>query len=201
MTSQRVGRSRACSSFARWLGKTVNRCTGWHVAGHAPDDARMLIIAAPHTSNWDFIYLIAAAFSLGLSVHWIGKASLFRWPLGSILRFMGGVPVDRSRRNNLVASLAEEINSSPGCVLVVPPEGTRGRASHWKSGFYRIAQAARIPMVCGYLDYPRKTAGLGPVIPFDVDETSLMDMLREFYGGIEGKYQDNFGPVQLKEEA
>ena len=125
MKSQRVGRSRACSSFARWLGKIVNRSAGWHVAGHAPDDARMLIIAAPHTSNWDFIYLIAAAFSLGLSVHWIGKASLFRWPLGSILRFMGGVPVDRSRRNNLVASLAEEINSSPGCVLVASPEGTR----------------------------------------------------------------------------
>ncbi|MEM7364832.1 MAG: 1-acyl-sn-glycerol-3-phosphate acyltransferase [Pseudomonadota bacterium] len=160
----------------------------------------MLIIAAPHTSNWDFIYLIAAAFSLGLSVHWIGKASLFRWPLGPILRFMGGVPVDRSRRNNLVASLAEEINASPGCVLVVPPEGTRGRAPHWKSGFYHIAQAARIPMVCGYLDYPRKTAGLGPVIPFDVDETLLMDRLRDFYQGIEGKYPDNFGPVQLKEE-
>ena len=197
--TQRVSRKRACGSFARWLGKTVNRCAGWQVEGQAPDDARMLIIAAPHTSNWDFIYLIAAAFSLGLSVHWIGKESLFRGPLGLVLRFMGGIPIDRSRRNNLVASLAEEINASPGCVLVVPPEGTRGQAPYWKSGFFRIAQTATIPMVCGFLDYHRKVAGLGPVIPHDIDEESLMARLSDFYVGIQGKYPGNFGPVRLKE--
>ncbi|MBO6556319.1 MAG: 1-acyl-sn-glycerol-3-phosphate acyltransferase [Pseudomonadales bacterium] len=159
----------------------------------------MIIIAAPHTSNWDFIFLLAAAYSFGISVNWLGKDGLFKTPLGRLLKYLGGVPVDRSKPNNLVQTLSAEIEHGIGINLVVPPSGTRGYTDYWKSGFYRIAQAAQIPMVCGYLDYEKKEAGLGPAfLPTELGAD--MDRLREFYKDIVGKYPDQKSRIRLKEE-
>ncbi len=159
----------------------------------------MVVIAAPHTSNWDFIFLLAAAYSFGISINWLGKDGLFKTPLGPLLKYLGGVPVDRSKPNNMVQTLSAEIEHGVGINLVVPPSGTRGYTDYWKSGFYRIAQAAQIPMVCGYLDYEKKEAGLGPAfLPTEVGAD--MDRLREFYKDIVGKYPDQKSRIRLREE-
>jgi len=159
----------------------------------------MVIIAAPHTSNWDFILLIAAAYTFGVSVNWLGKKSLFWWPLGYLLQYLGGISVDRSKPNNVVQTMTAEIEHGDGITLVVPPSGTRRKTDHWKSGFYRIAEAAQIPLVCGYLDYEKKEAGLGPVfMPTNV--SADMNRLREFYGPIIPRFPEQKSLIRLREE-
>lgn len=190
---------RRCNPLAQLLGGLVLSVFGWQKAGQVPRAKNIVIIAAPHTANWDFIFLLAAAYSFGISVNWLGKDSLFRSPLGPILRYLGGVPVDRSKRNNLVQSLSAQIEHGSGIALVIPPSGTRRKTEHWKSGFYRIAEAAQIPLVCGYLDYQKKEAGLGPAfLPSDLSRD--MDRIREFYEPIVGKYPENKSRIRLREE-
>lgn len=190
---------RQCSFIARMLGKLVLGLFGWKRTGGVPDHPNMVIIAAPHTTNWDFIFLMAAAYSFGISINWLGKDSLFKTPLGPLLRFMGGVPVDRSKANNLVQSICVQIDQGDGINLVVPPSGTRRYTEYWKSGFYRIAVAAQIPLVCGYLDYQKKEAGLG--LAFLPNELSQdMDRIRAFYAPIAGKYPELKSRIRLKEE-
>ena len=172
---------------------------GWQKTGQVPNARNVVIIAAPHTTNWDFIFLLAAAYSFGISVNWLGKSSLFLSPLGPILRFLGGVPVDRSKRNKLVQSLSAQIEHGSGIALVIPPSGTRQKTEYWKSGFYRIAEAAQIPLVCGYLDYRKKEAGLGlTFMPSDLSQD--MDKIRAFYKPIVGKYPENQSRIRLREE-
>jgi len=190
---------RRCNPLAQLLGGLVLSVFGWQKAGQVPRAKNIVIIAAPHTTNWDFIFLLAAAYSFGISVNWLGKDSLFRSPLGPILRYLGGVPVDRSKRNNLVQSLSAQIEHGSGIALVIPPSGTRLKTEYWKSGFYRIAEAAQIPLVCGYLDYQKKEAGLGPAfLPSDLSRD--MNRIREFYEPIVGKYPENKSRIRLREE-
>ncbi len=159
----------------------------------------MIIIAAPHTSNWDFVLLISAAYSFGVGINWLGKDSLFKTPIGPLLRYVGGIPVDRSKTNKLVQILCELIEESDGITLVVPPSGTRSKTDYWKSGFYRIAEAARIPIVCGYLDYDKKEAGLGPAF-LTQDLKGDMNQIREFYEPIAAKFPELKSRIRLKEE-
>ena len=190
---------RRCNPLAQQLGKLVLSVFGWQKTGQVPSARNVVIIAAPHTSNWDFIFLLAAAYSFGISVNWLGKDSLFRSPLGPILRFLGGVPVDRSKRNNLVQSLSAQIELGSGISLVIPPSGTRRKTEYWKSGFYQIARAAQIPLVCGYLDYKKKEAGLGlSFLPNNL--SSDMNRIREFYEPIVGKYPESKSRIRLREE-
>ena len=190
---------RRCNPLAQLLGTLVLSVFGWQKTGQVPSDRNVVIIAAPHTSNWDFIFLLAAAYSFGISVNWLGKDSLFRSPLGPILRFLGGVPVDRSKRNNLVQSLSAQIELGSGISLVIPPSGTRRKTEYWKSGFYQIARAAQIPLVCGYLDYNKKEAGLGlSFLPTNL--SSDMNRIREFYEPIVGKYPESKSRIRLREE-
>lgn len=190
---------RRCNPVAKLLGGIVLSVFGWQKAGQVPNARNVVIIAAPHTTNWDFIFLLATAYSFGISVNWLGKDSLFLSPLGPILRFLGGVPVDRSKRNNLVQSLSAQIEHGSGIALVIPPSGTRQKTEHWKSGFYRIAEAAQIPLVCGYLDYRKKEAGLGlTFMPSDLSRD--MDKIRAFYEPIVGKYPENQSRIRLREE-
>ena len=173
----------------RWL-----RWKGWEVRGTLPPQARRSVfIAAPHTSNWDLPYTLMAAFVLGLRIHWLGKESLFRWPFGGAMRWLGGIAVDRSRPGGLVGSAAEVLaGDGPALQLVVPPEGTRGRTRHWKTGFWHIARQARVPIVLAYMDYERRTCGLGPLFtPTDDVEADLVQIKR-FYAPFKGRRPDQF---------
>lgn len=190
-----------CNSFAYFIGRFFMKLMGWRVAGGPAKSKSMIIIAAPHTSNWDAVFLLGAAYSFRLSVKWLVKNNVFVPILGRVVSFLGGVPVDRARAMNMVGNLAKAINESKeGMALVVPPAGTRGYTEHWKSGFYRIALEADIPIVCGYLDYPKKEAGLGLSFKLSGDMKQDMDRIREFYEPIVAKYPKDKSRIVLREE-
>lgn len=166
--------------------------------GEVPD--RCVVIAAPHTSNWDFPLTLALARVSGVPIRWLGKHQMFRGPAGPIMRALGGVPVDRSAPGGLVAALAAEFARRDHLVLVVPAEGTRSRTEYWKSGFYRIAEAADVPILCCFVDRATRTGGFGPVIRPSGDLRADMDVIRAFYDGKVGIRPGCFGPVRLREE-
>lgn len=190
-----------CSNLVRLIGKTFMFLSGWKVEGYVPSYNKVIIIAAPHTTNWDFVYLLGAAFQLGLDVKWLGKQSLFAFPFGWIMRSLGGIAVDRSKATGMVEQVSAAIGQMPKISLVVPPSGTRARTDYWKSGFYYIAKSANVPLICGYLDYEKKTAGLGPVLSVSSSVKDDMDRLRIFYKDKVGKYPALSSAIRLKEEA
>jgi 1-acyl-sn-glycerol-3-phosphate acyltransferase len=165
------------------------RLTGWRVDGSLPPGAeKAVLIAAPHTSNWDLPYTLMVAFCLRLHVYWMGKHTIFRWPFGPVMRWLGGIAVQRERSNNLVAASALAIREADGPVhLVVPPEGTRGSTRHWKTGFYFIALQAEVPIILAYMDYAKKLSGLGPVFVPTGDVERDMAEIKRFYAPIQGR--------------
>jgi 1-acyl-sn-glycerol-3-phosphate acyltransferase len=173
-------------AFLRW--------NGWTIEGALPASAsRCVLIAAPHTSNWDLPYTLMVAFALRLHIRWMGKASLFRFPYGGAMRWLGGIAVDRSKNNNLVAASADALKQADGPLqLVVPPEGTRGKTRHWKTGFYFIALEARVPVILAFMDYRRKVSGLGPVFTPSGDVDADMAKIKAFYAGVQGRNPDQF---------
>lgn len=186
--------------FRRLLARLFLSATGWRPDGERPAAARYVLIAAPHTTNWDFPYLLAFAEHFGLRISWLGKASLFRGPFGPLMRALGGIPIERSRSANRVAEMAKVFGEHADLGLVVPAEATRARAEYWKSGFYYIALTAGVPIVMSYLDYTRKVGGIGPAFLPTGDLVRDMDVVRRFYADKRGKYPDAFGPVRLREE-
>lgn len=180
------------------MARLLLRVLGWRIEGEAPRIVKYVLIMAPHTSNWDFFLMLAARSEFRVSATWMGKAVLFRWPFGTLLRALGGIPVDRSSRNDAVRQMADVIRRAERIVVAIPPEGTRKRTEHWKSGFYHIAQSAQVPIVLTYLDYGRKRAGFGPVLDSKLPADALMAEAREFYRTIIPKYPECFGPVRLR---
>jgi 1-acyl-sn-glycerol-3-phosphate acyltransferase len=184
----------------RLLATIFLRINGWEFEGHRPAARRFVLIAAPHTSNWDLVYLLALGAVVGVKVNWMGKHQLFRGPIGWVMRRVGGVPVRRDRSNDLVSQMAVALERAPAMALTVPPEGTRDYVPFWKSGFYHIAQTARVPIVMGYLDYPRRRGGFGPELIPTGDLHQDMEEIRAFYADKTGRYPDKFGEPRLKEE-
>ncbi len=170
------------------------RLSGWTVQGELPANTpKCVLIAAPHTSNWDLPYTLMVAYSLRLNIYWMGKQSLFRWPFGAVKRWLGGIAVDRSKSTNLVSASAAALVAADGSLqLVVPPEGTRGKTRHWRTGFYFIALEAQVPIVLAYMDYERKVSGLGPVFRPTGDVEADMAEIKRFYAGIKGRNADQF---------
>ena len=170
------------------------RATGWKIEGALPPDVtKCVLIAAPHTSNWDLPYTLMVAFVLRLNIYWMGKQSIFRPPFGPLMRWLGGLAVDRSRSTNVVAASAQAIQAADGALqLVVPPEGTRGRTRHWKTGFYFIALQASVPIVLAYMDYERKISGLGPVFTPTGDVERDMAEIKRFYAPFKGRRAASF---------
>ncbi len=184
----------------KFIGRAVLRVTRWRAEGSAPSEPKYVLIAAPHTSNWDLLYLLALSFALGVKVSWLGKDSLFKGPMGTVMRWFGGVPVRRGAKSGMVESLAEEFRNAESLVIVIPPEATRGATDHWKSGFYRVAIEADVPIVCGYLDYGRRAGGFGLVVHPTQDVDADMERFRTFYADIQAKYPDHAGEVRLRAE-
>lgn len=166
------------------------RMRGWKCVGEVPEPRRFIIIAAPHTSNWDFVNYLGLTADLGIRAHFMGKLSLFRWPLGGFMRQMGGIAVDRRNSGNVVQQMADEFARRAEFMLTVAPEGTRGKAVKWRTGFYQIALAAKVPMVVGMMDYGKKTGGLGPLIWPTGDFRADMLKVLEVYKGCVPKFPD-----------
>lgn len=186
------------NTVMRWFSVAALRLLGWKTEGIRPGAPRYVLIAAPHTSNWDFPYTLMLCFALRLRVYWVGKASLFRWPLGPLARWLGGIPVDRQASKNMVQTTIEAFQRQPHLVILVAPEGTRGYVSHWKTGFYHIAHGAGVPVALAYLDFKRKAGGIGRMFDTSGDIGADMAQIQCFYRGISGKNQHQFDAAQIR---
>ncbi len=184
----------------KFVARVFLAMTGWKPEGEPPRDRRFVLIAAPHTSNWDLVYLLALSELFDLRISWMGKDAIFRPPFGWLMRRLGGIPVVRSQRGNLVSQATQRFAALQDLALVVPAEGTRGAVDYWKSGFYHIARGADVPIVLGYLDYARRRGGFGPSLRATDDVRKDMDQIREFYADKRGKYPAQFVEPKLKEE-
>ncbi|OGQ92857.1 MAG: hypothetical protein A3J85_06185 [Desulfobacula sp. RIFOXYA12_FULL_46_16] len=160
---------------------------GWKTKGKSPDTHRYVLIAAPHTSNWDFVFFLLIIFKLRLPVYWMGKDSMFRWPFKGILKRLGGIPVNRSEKNNVVSFMAKAFENTERLVITIAPSGTRRKTGPWKTGFYHIAREAKVPIVCGFIDYQHKTIGVGPVFHPTGDMRADMEAIRSFYVPFSGR--------------
>jgi 1-acyl-sn-glycerol-3-phosphate acyltransferase len=163
---------------------------GWKIEGTPPTAPKYVLIAAPHTSNWDFPLSLAMAFVYRFEMRWMGKDSLFSGWRGPVMRWLGGIPINRESRNNVVAETIAAFNASDRLIIAVPPEGTRAKVTKWKTGFYYIALGANIPIALAFLDYRRKTGGfLSTFLPTGDAEKDIA-AIRACYAGITGKYSD-----------
>jgi 1-acyl-sn-glycerol-3-phosphate acyltransferase len=178
------------------------RLAGWTFETEMPDEKKYILLGVPHTSNWDGVLLLAFGQALHRPMSFMIKAEWVRGPLGPVMRRLGAVAIDRDRAGDVVGQMIEEFQRRDELVLCIPPEGTRGRAPHWKSGFYRIAVGAGVPVVPGYLDFARKRAGFGPALYMTGDVTVDMDRIRAFYQEVAptAYAPDDFGPIRLREE-
>ena len=179
----------AARLFLWWLRGWYAR-QGWSEERIIPTERKFVVIAAPHTSNWDFLYFLALAQKLDVPLCFMGKSSLFRWPFGRFMREMGGIPVDRSGSHNMVDQMIAEFSRRTTFMLTIAPEGTRGKVRQWKTGFYHIAMGAKVPLVCGLMDYAKKRGGLGPAIWPTGDYDKDMEKVSAYYRSCTPKYPE-----------
>lgn len=183
-----------------WLAKHFLRLRGWRIEGDFPPDPKFIAIGAPHTSNFDFIVFLGVLGHFGKRARFIGKASLFKGPLGRLMHRLGGIPVRRDRPEGIVEQTAAAFAGADEMILVIAPEGTRSKADRWKSGFYHMAVAAGVPILPAAVNGPEKTAVVGvPLMPTG-DVSADMDKIRSFYRGVDGIRPGNETPIRLTEE-
>lgn len=181
------------------IGSLLLRLGGWRIHGELPDEAAVVAIA-PHTSNWDFYWLLLVKWKLRLRPRFLGKHTLFRGPLGWFMYSLGGIPVDRSKTAGLVEQAAGVFRDAPGVKLAIAPEGTRRLTESWKSGFYEIARTAGVPVVPVTINYERRGIIIGQPLALTGDRRADMDRLREFFEAGKGRNPEQQGPVLLREE-
>ncbi len=182
------------SHLSKWLLNLL----GWTLHADYPGVEKYVVIAAPHTSNWDFPLGILAARAMKLELRWMGKHTLFKGPFGWLFRAMGGIPVNRGQDQNHIRQMTELFDRSPKLVLGLAPEGTRSKTDHWKTGFHYIARAARVPIVMGYLDYGHKQVGIGGGFYPGNDIHADFDLIREFYKHRQGKHPQNESLIRVR---
>ncbi len=177
------------SPLLKLLSQLGLKLAGWKTEGEPPTEKNFVLVAAPHESNIDLALLLAIAFALDFKLYWMGKNSLFKGPLGPIMKWLAGVPVDRSKTNNLVDQMVDNFQTIDDLVLTIPPEGTRSEVKRWKTGFYYIALGAKVPIALGFLDYQRKTGGFGPICYPCGDIDKDLKKIQGFYSNIVGRNQ------------
>lgn len=158
-----------------------------------------LLIGAPHTSNWDFVLMLAIAWDARLRIRWLGKHQLFVGWRGPIMRALGGIAVDRDDPSGIVDAVVARARTEPDFAIVVTPDGTR-TSTHWRSGFYRIARAARLPVTLGFVDATTRTTGLGPTIELTGDVGADMQRIRDFYADKAGVRPERRTEPRLRDE-
>jgi 1-acyl-sn-glycerol-3-phosphate acyltransferase len=167
------------------LGRFMMRLRGWRFEGAVPNERKLILLVAPHTSNWDFLTGLWAKFALRLKAGFLAKHTLFWWPLGAFLRSIGGISVDRSRAAGITEDSTRAFRESERLMLVIAPEGTRSKSKKWKSGFHRIAVAAEVPILLIAFDYPRKVVRLGPLFrPTGDYDADLAEIQSHFDAGM-----------------
>lgn len=181
----------------RRLAWLLLKLGGWTAVGRVPDVHKAVMIGAPHTSNWDGFWALVYITAIDLDVKFFVKDSMFWFPLGNMLRFFGGIPLDRKNARSSVTEAIAEFNRNERFYFGLAPEGTRSRTDGWKSGFYRIAEGAGVPIVFGFFDYQSKRLGLGPSLTLTGDKDADMTIIRSFYESVDGRHPDKAGPVEF----
>ena len=166
--------------------------SGWKLEGEIPMLSKCVIIGAPHTSNWDLFFGLIYKLYYGLNIHFLMKKELFIFPFGAFIKWIGGIPVNRGQKNNLVELLYQKFTQKENFYLALAPEGTRGRVKQWKRGFYHIATKAKVPIVLGYMDYGRKVVGVGPVFYPGSEIEEDMKEIQDYYRSIQAKFPEFF---------
>ncbi len=180
------------SEIVRWLSAAYLRAGGWKVRGDWPGLDKAVLVAAPHTSNWDGINMLATAGFYRVKLRWMGKKSLTQGPFGWLIKWAGCVPIDRSGQNDVVRTMAEAIAAGPKMILAIPPEGTRSATREWKTGFYHISREAGVPLILSVLDYGTKTARLAAVVHPCGDYDADLAVIRSYYADAVGKHANKF---------
>jgi 1-acyl-sn-glycerol-3-phosphate acyltransferase len=180
------------NALSRAIGRGMMTLFGWHFEGSPPDEPKFVLIVAPHTSNWDFFVGLGALFALGFRVSFFGKHTIFKWPLGGFMRWLGGIPVERSVSRDRVADTIAAFAEREQLILVVAPEGTRKWVPEWKTGFYHVADGARVPIVPVAFDFGRKTVAI--LLPFRTTGDSDADIpaIKQLYRGFVARHPENF---------
>lgn len=169
----------------RWLCKVYLKLIGWKIGSQLdPSIKKCVLVAAPHTSNYDYPIALATLYACGVRVRFLAKNTLFKFPLGILMRATGGIPVDRSKHTNMVESMINMFHQHEELILMIPAEGTRSYVKEWKSGFYHTAMGAKVPIIMGYLDYGKKVAGFGdlfyPTGDYQKDLVEIQNFYRKF---------------------
>ena len=184
----------------RVLAKSILRLCRWETVGEVPDIDKAVFIAAPHTSNWDAVWLLVYKVAIDVDVRFFGKHTLFWWPLGSVLRAFGAIPVDRRDASSIVPQLIGAFDKSDQLFLALSPEGTRKWKPYWKTGFFRIAHAANVPIVLAFIDYKNKQMGIGPTLPTQSSLEEALIAIRDFYAPFVGRRPELQGPIEFPPE-
>lgn len=176
--------------FSRALGLLFLGAIGWRVSGEVPNLSKFIIIGAPHTSNWDFILVMATAAVLNIHISWMAKHSLFRGPTGPFFRWLGGIPIDRRKAHGVVGEYVEAFGQRQHLLLCITPEGTRTKVREWKSGFYQIATKANVPILLAAFDYGKKQVRFGPMVTPSGDYEKDLAYIKSQYALVQGKYPE-----------
>ncbi len=180
----------APNRFTRWFGRSLLKLGGWRMVGEMPDVRRAVLIGAPHSSNWDGVWGFAAKMAMGLEIRILAKKELFFWPAGPILRALGVIAIDRDAPGGFVGQTVERMKNADAFWLGIAPEGTRKKVEKWKSGFWKIAHEANVPVILEYFHYPDKIIGIGPTVKLSDDFEADMARIRAWYAGWKGKNRD-----------
>ena len=184
----------------RVVAKIIMRLCRWESIGEVPAIEKAVFIAAPHTSNWDGFWLLVYKVAINVDVRFLGKHTLFWWPLGSILRAFGAMPVDRRDASKVVAQLIDAFKTSDRLFLALSPEGTRKWTPYWKTGFYRIADASNVPIVLAFIEYGKRQMGIGPTLPAGTSLEDTLSAVRKFYAPFVGRRAELKGPIEFPPE-
>ena len=179
------------------IARLILRIGGWTPVGDLPTCDKVVFVAAPHTSSWDGFWLMVYRVALDIDIRFLAKHTLFWWPLGTVLSALGAMPIDRSASTSTVQHVVDAFAERDRFWFALTPEGTRKWQPYWKTGFYRIAKAADVPLVLGFIDYRKKQMGMGITLPAKRNLADDLQAIRQFYAPFEGRIPTNTGPVEF----
>ena len=175
----------------RFLAIVILQLTGWKAVGSKVSVPKYVLIGAPHTSNWDFPLMLLVVLELRLQLYWMGKHTLFPFPFSGLMKWLGGIPINRAKSHNVVFDVVKQFKDNETFVVLVPPEGTRSKVTHWKTGFYHIANNAEVPILMGYVDTKQKEGGFADFFHPTGDLEADMKKIRAFYAQKQGLRAEN----------
>ncbi len=187
-------------NLAQRLAQAILKLLGWQLKVKLPTTPKYVLIGAPHTSNWDGVFMVLVNYALNLGLNWVGKDNLFKWPIGVLMRGLGGIPVNRREHTNFTQQMVAYFEQRDKLILVLAPEGTRSKTKRWKSGFYYIALGAGVPILMATIDYEHKEIGLEKTLNPSGDLQADFEKIRAHYAPIKGKYPHKQGKITLQEE-